>query len=177
MQLFQTPIDHPVLITLIVLYAIAAAVTTYDMRYIQAKRENRLPQGHLEPPYWIGFFAYLLWGTWIAILALSGLFALVLLIVKFILKVVPVLEVIGEELIRPFSMHTKVSRAHAHHKGDHSDSFMQVIKVLDQVENAKSDPPGGKRDLSIKLIEGAPLSKAEKKSLMDRVNQTYGGHQ
>jgi len=175
MQLFQTPINHPVLIALIVVYAIAAAITTYDIRYMQAKKENRLPQEHLEPPYWIGFFAYLLWGTWAAILLLSGLFALVLIIVKFIFKVIPVLEVIGEELMRPFSRQTKTSVGRSSHKGGHSDSYAQVVEVLDQIEETKSDPPGGKKDLSLKLIENAPINSAEKESLKHRVKQRYSG--
>lgn len=102
MELFNTPISSPILIALTVVYAIAAAITTFDTRMIQFKKAGFLSPEHPMLSNWTGLFGFLLWGTWIAILLLNWKYAFALFIIKFILKLLPVLETVGGILISPF---------------------------------------------------------------------------
>lgn len=91
-------------ITLIltIAYFLVASITTFDIRLIQAKKSGTLPQDEPELPAWIGIFAWLEWGIFVWLLVLNWKYALVLLVIKFILKVLPVLETAGNVLMRPF---------------------------------------------------------------------------
>lgn len=71
MQLFTTPISSPALISLTVIYAICAAITTFDIRIIQAKRTGFLSPNDAYVPEWTGFFGWLIWLTWLAIFLLN----------------------------------------------------------------------------------------------------------
>lgn len=102
MELFNTPITSPVVIALTVVYAISAAITTFDVRMIQFKKAGSLPPDHPMLSNWWGGFGWLLWGSWLALLLLNWKFAIALFIIKFILKVLPVLETIGGFLVSPF---------------------------------------------------------------------------
>lgn len=101
MELFNTPISSGVLVALTVVYAVCAAITTFDIRIIQAKKAGFLRPNHPVIPNWTGVFGWLLWGTWIAIFLLNWKYALALFVIKFILKVVPVLENLGAVLLMP----------------------------------------------------------------------------
>ena len=102
MELFNTSPSSSVLIILTVIYAIAAAITTFDTRLIQAKRQNYLPADTPDTPTWTGLFGFVLWGLWVAIFLLNWWYALLLFVIKFILKLFPVLETIGAILLTPF---------------------------------------------------------------------------
>lgn len=166
MQLFSTPPSHPVIIILIVIYAIAAAITTYDIRYIQAKRRGELTDRHLEPPFWIGFFGYILWLTWIGVLLLNWILALVLVVGKFILKVLPVLEIMGEEIMRPFSKPIQSS------KHVETMAYERLVNTLDQIKEGNA-PDNQKIIISRKLIEDSPITDQEKSDLHDMVYEVY----
>lgn len=47
-------------------------------------------------------FDWLMWGIWLALLYLNWKYALLLFAIKFVLKVLPVLETIGNILMAPF---------------------------------------------------------------------------
>jgi hypothetical protein len=101
MHLFHTPVSTPLLIALTIVYAICAAITTFDTRIIQAKKHGYLRESDAQVPSWTGLFGILLWATWVAIFLLSWWYALLLFVIKFVLKVLPVLENIGALLLTP----------------------------------------------------------------------------
>lgn len=101
-MLFNTPINSQILITLTAIYFVAAAVTTFDIRLIQAKRRGDIPADAPLLPRWTAVFIFLMWGTWIFVLFLNWRYAIFLFVAKFVLKVLPVLETIGNILMSPF---------------------------------------------------------------------------
>lgn len=99
---FDTPYNSPVLIGLAIAYGIVASITTFDIRLIQAKKSGLLPADEAILPSWIAIFHWLEWFIFIAMFLLNWKFALIAFVVKFILKVLPVLEIIGNILMSPF---------------------------------------------------------------------------
>ena len=61
-----------------------------------------LPPDEPMPPEWVGWFGWAQWAIFIVLLYLNWKYALVLFVIKFLLKVLPVLEIIGNVLLRPF---------------------------------------------------------------------------
>lgn len=102
MILFDTPIGSPIVILLTVLFGITSSITTFDKRLIQAKKTGVLPVDKPMLPTWVGFIAWLHWGLGLAILLLNWKYAIAVFVVKFVLEVLPVLETIGNVLMRPF---------------------------------------------------------------------------
>lgn len=101
MHLFHTAVSSPTLIILTIVYAICAAITTFDTRIIQAKKGGYLAENEAHVPVWTGFFGIIMWLTWVAIFLLNWWYALALFVIKFILKVVPVLENVGAVILLP----------------------------------------------------------------------------
>lgn len=101
MNLFHTSPSSPTLITLTVVYFICAAITTFDTRIIQAKKNGYLAENEAHVPTWTGIFAIILWLTWLAMFLLNWWYALAMFMIKFVLKVIPVLENIGALLLIP----------------------------------------------------------------------------
>jgi len=101
MVIFITPINEPILIILTIFFAITSAITVFDVRLIQAKKRGELPD---EPmlPSWVGVITWLHWGLTVIILLLNWKYGLLLIIIKFVLSVLPVLETIGNFLMSPF---------------------------------------------------------------------------
>lgn len=97
----------PLLIFLTMAYFFVCAVTTYDIRIIQWKRSGELPPDSPELPEWIAIFAWLQWGIFGTLLYLNWKYAIFLFIAKFILKVLPVLEIIGAILTLPIKKKRK----------------------------------------------------------------------
>jgi hypothetical protein len=95
----------PLIIGLTVAYFIIASITTFDIRVTQAKREGTYPPGDPSLPSWVGIFAWMQWIIFAVILLLNWKYALVLFAIKFVLKVLPVLETIGNILMAPFRPH------------------------------------------------------------------------
>lgn len=100
MELFNTPPSEPILILLTIAYALWAAITTFDIRINQGIKYRMLHPNH-RLPNWVGVFGWLLWLTWLAIFLLNWWYALALFALKFIFKVVPILEYLGALLLLP----------------------------------------------------------------------------
>jgi len=101
MQVFSTPINTPLLLTLTVIYGICAAVTTLNACINQAKQVGYLSRKEAYVPAWAGLFAILLWATLSAIFLLNWWYALALFVIKFALKELSVLKYIGALLLWP----------------------------------------------------------------------------
>lgn len=97
--MFDYPFLSPLFLGLTILYFLVASVVIFDTRLIQATKRGEI---HPELPRWISIFymvqVLLFWTLFI----LNWRYALVLFVVKFIFKVIPVLEIIGNILMRPF---------------------------------------------------------------------------
>jgi len=104
MQWFETPIDSPIVIIVTVLYFIASAVETFDIRIIQAQRDGLDIE---SPPRWIGLVYWLCWLLFIFLVLLNWKYAIIVYVIRFILKVLPVLEIIGNVLMSPFKSNKK----------------------------------------------------------------------
>jgi len=100
--MFNTPINSPLLITITVLFAITSSITVFDKRMIQTKRSGVLPADEPMLPTWVGIIAWIHWGLLLALFILNWKYAIVVYIAKFILSVLPVLEIAGNILMRPF---------------------------------------------------------------------------
>ncbi len=99
--LFNTPLSSPIYIGILVVYFICESISTFDTRIIQAKKNGFLRNDEAIVPEWTGLFAILGWLSFIALLLLNWKIAIAVFIIKFILKVVPVLEIIGALLLLP----------------------------------------------------------------------------
>jgi hypothetical protein len=102
MEVFNTPINSLVLILSTIAYGLAAAISTFDLRIEQAKRNGWLDSDKKYVPSWVVIFDFLMWGLWIFIFILNWKYALLLFVIKFILKVLPILEYLGSYLMWPF---------------------------------------------------------------------------
>lgn len=100
-QLFHTAINSPILITLIGIYFLSEAISTFDTRIIQAKKNGYLHNDAAQVPQWTGFFAIFAWLSLLALIILSWKFAILVYVVVFILKALPVMENIGAFLLLP----------------------------------------------------------------------------
>jgi len=92
---------NPLLVALTVGYFLAASVTTFDIRLIQAKRAGALPPDERMLPAWVGIFHYLQWAAFVGLLVANWKFALAVFAIKSVLRVLPVLEVVGNLLMSP----------------------------------------------------------------------------
>jgi len=92
----------PLIIGLTVAYFFVASIITFDIRMTQARRDGRLPSDEPMLPAWVGVFVWMQWAIFLVLLYLNWKYALILFVIKFVLKVLPVLETIGNVLMRPF---------------------------------------------------------------------------
>ena len=90
------------LIILTIAFAITSSITTFDKRLTQAKREGILPPDEPSLPSWVAFIFWIHIGLIIAILIMNWKYALIVLVIGFILEVLPVWETIGNILMSPF---------------------------------------------------------------------------
>ena len=101
-EIFFNVINSPNVILLAIIYLIISCITTYDIRITQAKRNGILSVEEPDLPKWISLLFWIEWITLIIISILDWKFAIILFVLKFILKVLPVLETIGKILVQPF---------------------------------------------------------------------------
>ncbi len=106
--MFDIAINSPTLIVLTIIYVITSSITTFDTRLIQARLHSEIPLNHPMLPKWIGLVWWLHWGIFISLLFLNWKYAILLFMIKFILKVLPVLEIIGNILMSPFRPRKKI---------------------------------------------------------------------
>jgi hypothetical protein len=92
----------PLIIGLTIAYFIVASITTFDLRMTRAKQEGVLPPYQPLLPGWVAVFYWMQLAIFLALLYLNWKFALVLFVVKFILKALTVLETVGNILMWPF---------------------------------------------------------------------------
>lgn len=100
--LLDTAINSPIVIALTAGFAVTSSITTFETRLIQAKRYGSLPPDEPMLPVWTGLIGWLQWGIALALIFLNWKYAILLFIVKFALKVLPVLEIIGNVMMSPF---------------------------------------------------------------------------
>ena len=102
LELFNTPIQSTTIIILTIIYFLIASITTFDIRvnqaFLQGEDVERLPK-------WVAILYWLLWAIWIFIFLLNWEYAIIIFVIKFVLKVLPVLEIIGNILMSPFKKH------------------------------------------------------------------------
>ena len=91
-----------ILVILTIVFVITSSITVFDTRLIQAKRSGALPADEQMLPSWVGFIAWIHWGLALVILFIDWKYAIFLFIAKFILSVLPILETVGNILMRPF---------------------------------------------------------------------------
>jgi hypothetical protein len=95
------------LLVLSVLYAVVESIRIYDARLIQAKTRD-FDSGVAQDakgmvlPAWVGYVHFAGWVLLAIIVILDWTFAIGLYAVLFVLRVAPVLERIGEMIMRPF---------------------------------------------------------------------------
>jgi hypothetical protein len=189
MELFATPISSPILITLTIIYAITSSIETFDIRILQGKKRGILPPDTLQLPEWTGIFIYLSWLTWIGILLLNWVYALALFGIKFILKVLPVLERIGGFIVGLFignqlpkfvaysdSLHQQKAAADGLSlmtKGNKTRSADQLHSYLEKVKSQDGMPMSLKLVTSISAIKTASITDNKKQELEQVVMKLY----
>jgi len=101
--IFNTSSDAIVICTLITIYFITASVTLFNKRLIQAEKNGNLLPGHPMLPPWVGLLVWVNWLTLLALFLLSYKVAIAALIIKFVLSVLPGLDILGSILMSPFT--------------------------------------------------------------------------
>lgn len=104
-ELIKTAIYSPTVLILTVIYYFAASITTFDIRLIQAKRTgSRVPM----LPSWVAIFIFIHIGIFMYLFFfINWQYAVLIFVIKYILKVLPVLETIGELIMKPFLIEKK----------------------------------------------------------------------
>jgi len=88
-------------------FIITSSITTFDKRLTQAKRQGILPPDEPLLPSWVAFIFWIHIGLIIAMLVINWKYALIVLVIGFILEVLPVWETIGNILMSPFKPRRK----------------------------------------------------------------------
>ena len=103
----RAPLDSPLILALSVLYILVQAIRIYDVRLIQVKQKGFFSEvaaraeGRTLPP-WVGIFHWVGWVIFIGLFLLNWKYAVVFYIFLFALKVLPILENLGELVMRRF---------------------------------------------------------------------------
>lgn len=108
MYLIGQLIESPLLLTLAAVLFLVSCITTLDKRIAQGKRSGELPADQPDLPKWVLALHFLDWGLLITLLILNWRVGLLVWAVLLVLKVLPVLETIGNFLMRP-------ARRNSHH--------------------------------------------------------------
>ena len=95
-------LNSPLILFLTIIYFIISSVTTFGIRITQSKKNGTWDNNQPDLPRWTNIFYVLETIILIVILFLNWKFGIAIFILKFILKVLPVLEIIGNILMRPF---------------------------------------------------------------------------
>ncbi len=94
--------NSPVLIGLTIIFGILASITTLDIRLMQAKKSGALPKDEPGLPKWVPILHWVEWLIFGVIVYLNWKYAIIVFATKFLLKVFPVLEIVGNILMSPF---------------------------------------------------------------------------
>jgi hypothetical protein len=101
MSILSQLLSSPLLLTLAAILFLVSCITTLDKRIAQGKRSGALPADQQELPKWVLALHFLDWGILITLLILNWRVGLLVWAVLLVLKVLPVLETIGNILMRP----------------------------------------------------------------------------
>lgn len=101
-QYVISALSSPIILILTILYFITSAITTFDIRMQQGVKKGTLPLDEPMLPNWVAYIFWLDLALIITLAILNWKFALVIFIIRFLLKVLPVLETIGNFLMAPF---------------------------------------------------------------------------
>lgn len=95
-------LNSPLLLVITIIYFIISSITTFGIRITQAKKNGTWDYSEPDLPKWTDSLYILETIILIIILILNWKFGIAIYILKFILKVLPVLEIFGNILMRPF---------------------------------------------------------------------------
>ena len=99
----------PILAILTIAFVITSSITVFDTALNRAKRRNELPPDEPTLPSWVKFIYWVEIGLALVMVVINWKYAIFVFIICFILgTVLPVLEVIGNILMRPFRPKTKI---------------------------------------------------------------------
>lgn len=107
-DIVRAPIDSPLILVLSVLYLLVQAIKWYDVRIYQKKRFGtssaiaERAEGHKFPDWARALHTFGGWAILIALLLLNWKYTLVLFVFLWFLKFLPLLENLGELMMRPF---------------------------------------------------------------------------
>lgn len=89
------------MVLLIIIYFLLASITTFDMRLTQAKMVGELSDD-IALPKWVALLYWFEWGVLVVMFYLNWKQAILIWVLQYLLKILPVLEVIGNILMSPF---------------------------------------------------------------------------
>ena len=108
---------------------VCSSITTFDKRIIQAKRAGVLAADHPNLPEWVALLHLLDWALLITLLILNWRVGLLVWVVLFTLKVLPVLEIIGNVLMAPFSPKVQKDLRNAPNRDSDPDVDIQTQRT------------------------------------------------
>jgi len=149
-----------VLTFLIIAYFLTASITTYDIRMIQARRDDsEVPL----LPNWIGLFGLLQWAIFLVLLYMNWRLAILLFVAKFVLKVLPVLETVGYLLLLPYITYFPArQRAISQAELDEHDKLVN----LDRLKNERFD---SSERLERKIAKATPADPEFEETIFDEL--------
>ena len=101
MSILNQLMNSPLLLGLAAALFLVSCITTLDKRIAQGKRSGALPADQQDLPKWVLALHFLDWGLLITLLILNWRVGLLVWAILLVLKVLPVLETIGNILMRP----------------------------------------------------------------------------
>ena len=102
LKLFDSPLNSPYIYCLLIIYALTSSITVFDTRLIQGRKNGTVPESEPMLPNWVSLIAWIDWLALLALILMNWKVALIAYAIKFILSVLPVLEVVGNILMSPF---------------------------------------------------------------------------
>ena len=106
-ELIAVPQQSSLMLYLTIAYFFLASIITFSKRIWQAEKRGELDSGEPIPPDFIGGLVYIDIPLKIALLVLNWKYGIFLYIVGFVLAVTPVLETIGNVLLRPLRRYAR----------------------------------------------------------------------
>ncbi len=106
-NILVSPLNSPLLLVVAIAYMLVESIRIYDARLIQGHTRDfksgvfQRAEGR-QLPFWVGYIHILGWALFIVMILLNWKFAIVFFVLLFILRVLPILENIGEFLMRGF---------------------------------------------------------------------------
>ena len=99
MEFFNTPIESPIIIIITIIYFLSSSITMFDIRINQAIKEGI----EIRPlPNWVAYLYWLNWLLGLLLIMLNWKYAILVFVIRFIFKVLPVLEIVGNFIMSPF---------------------------------------------------------------------------